>query len=100
MFKREMKVNFKSFLIWLLILIALFLVVFVIYPSIINGENAQMMEEMMKAKIEELKKQSKVFRRRFTMLVEAQLDLIKNEDWDHLMDFENDASDKLLDEEA
>lgn len=50
--------------------------------------------------IEELKKQSKVFRRRFTMLVEAQLDLIKNEDWDHLMDFENDASDKLLDEEA
>ena len=50
--------------------------------------------------IEELKKQSKVFRRRFTMLVEAQLDLIKNEDWEHLMDFENDASDKLLDEEA
>ena len=48
MFKREMKVNFKSFLIWLLILIALFLVVFVMYPSIINGENAQMMEEMMK----------------------------------------------------
>ncbi len=50
--------------------------------------------------IEELKKQSKVFRRRFTMLVEAQLDLIKNEDWDHLMDFENDATDKLLNEEA
>ena len=50
--------------------------------------------------IEELKKQSKVFRRRFTMLVEAQLDLIKNEDWDHLMDFENDATDKLINEEA
>ena len=48
MLKREIKVNFKSFLIWLLILIALFLVVFVMYPSIINGENAQMMEEMMK----------------------------------------------------
>ncbi|WP_050614704.1 DivIVA domain-containing protein [Bacillus testis] len=46
--------------------------------------------------IEELKKQSKVFRTRFTMLVEAQLDLIKNEDWDHLMDFEHDATDDLL----
>ncbi len=56
MFKREMKVNFKSFLIWLLILIALFLVVFVIYPSIINGENAQMMEEMMKLFPEEILK--------------------------------------------
>lgn len=56
MFKREMKVNFKSFLIWLLILIALFLVVFVMYPSIINGENAQMMEEMMKLFPEEILK--------------------------------------------
>lgn len=46
--------------------------------------------------IEELKKQSKVFRTRFTMLVEAQLDLIKNEDWDHLMEFENDAAEVLL----
>ncbi|WP_019242385.1 MULTISPECIES: DivIVA domain-containing protein [Bacillus] len=49
--------------------------------------------------IEELKKQAKVFRTRFTMLVEAQLDLIKNEDWDHLMEFENDATDVLLKDE-
>ncbi|MGM9928935.1 MAG: DivIVA domain-containing protein [Bacillus sp. (in: firmicutes)] len=46
--------------------------------------------------IEELKKQSKVFRTRFTMLVEAQLDLIKNNDWEHLMNFETDATEDLL----
>ncbi|MEC2074676.1 DivIVA domain-containing protein [Metabacillus fastidiosus] len=40
--------------------------------------------------IEELKKQSKVFRTRFQMLIEAQLDLLKNDDWDHLMEYEVD----------
>lgn len=48
MFKREMKINFKSFMIWTSILIALFLIVFLIYPSIINSENMKMMDEMMK----------------------------------------------------
>ncbi|HEY4552577.1 MAG TPA: DivIVA domain-containing protein [Bacillaceae bacterium] len=42
--------------------------------------------------IEELKKQSKVFRTRFKMLIEAQLDLLRNDDWDHLMEFELDAT--------
>ncbi|MEC1215294.1 DivIVA domain-containing protein, partial [Bacillus paralicheniformis] len=41
--------------------------------------------------IEELKKQSKVFRTRFQMLIEAQLDLLKNDDWDHLLEYEVDA---------
>ncbi|PAQ13212.1 DivIVA domain-containing protein [Bacillus sp. FJAT-42315] len=41
--------------------------------------------------IEELKKQSKVFRMRFKMLMEAQLDLLSNDDWDALMEFEVDA---------
>ena len=45
--------------------------------------------------IEELKRQSKVFRTRFTMLVEAQLDLIKNADWEHLMEFDKDATEFL-----
>jgi len=45
--------------------------------------------------IEELKRQSKVFRTRFTMLVEAQLDLIKSDDWEHLMEFDKDATDFL-----
>ncbi|MDQ0215051.1 cell division initiation protein [Oikeobacillus pervagus] len=42
--------------------------------------------------IEDLKKQSKVFRTRFKMLIEAQLDLLNNDDWDHLMEFEVDAT--------
>lgn len=48
MFKREMKVNLKSFIIWLSILLGMFLVVFLIYPSIVNSENIEMMNEMMK----------------------------------------------------
>lgn len=47
MFKREMKVNFKSFLIWLLLLIGIFTISFSIYPSIINSDNIKMMDEMM-----------------------------------------------------
>ncbi|MFJ7933068.1 DivIVA domain-containing protein [Sporosarcina sp. NPDC096371] len=38
--------------------------------------------------IEDLKKQSKVFRTRFKMLIEAQLDLIQSDDWDHLLEYE------------
>ena len=48
MFKREMKVNFKSFIIWTLILIILFLIVFVMYPSIIKTGNIDKIDEMMK----------------------------------------------------
>ena len=48
MLKREMKANFKSFLIWLLVLIGIFLMVFLVYPSIINSDNIKMMDEMMK----------------------------------------------------
>jgi cell division initiation protein len=50
--------------------------------------------------IEELKKQSKVFRTRFKMLIEAQLDLLSSDDWDQIMEFEIDATDlKTLEEE-
>lgn len=42
--------------------------------------------------IEELKKQSKVFRNRFKMLIEAQLDLINTNDWEHLMEYEVKAT--------
>ena len=41
--------------------------------------------------IEDLKKQSKVFRNRFKMLIEAQLDLIQVDDWDNLLEYEVDA---------
>ena len=47
MLKRELKVNFKNFIIWLSILIGLFLVVFLIYPSIVSSENIKMLDEMM-----------------------------------------------------
>ncbi|WP_102347010.1 DivIVA domain-containing protein [Bacillus sp. Marseille-P3661] len=39
--------------------------------------------------IEELKKQSKVFRNRFRMLIKAQLEMIENDDWEHLMQYNN-----------
>ena len=39
MFKREIKINFKSFLVWILILIGLFLMVFLVYPSILKSDN-------------------------------------------------------------
>lgn len=38
--------------------------------------------------IDELKKQSKVFRNRFKMLVEAQLDLLNTDDWDSLLEYD------------
>ncbi|AVQ32792.1 DivIVA domain-containing protein [Staphylococcus muscae] len=40
---------------------------------------------------EDMKRQSKVFRSRFKMLVEAQLDLLKNDDWDYLLNYDLDA---------
>ncbi len=56
MLKREMKINLKSFIIWTSILIGLFLVVFLVYPSIVNSENMEMMDEMMKMFPEEMLK--------------------------------------------
>ena len=47
MIKREFKVNFKSFIIWLSILIAMFLFVFIIYPYIITDETMKSMDELM-----------------------------------------------------
>jgi len=42
--------------------------------------------------IEDLKKQSKVFRNRLRTLIEAQLDLIDSEDWDQIMEYDRDAT--------
>ena len=54
MLKRELKINFKSFSIWTSILIGLFLIVFLVYPSIVNSENMEMMDGMMKMFPEEM----------------------------------------------
>ncbi len=48
--------------------------------------------------IEELKKQSSVYRTRFRMLIEAQLEMLKNEDWDHLIPPEQEDEQHQLDE--
>ncbi|MFL6562304.1 MAG: septum formation initiator, partial [Bacillus sp. (in: firmicutes)] len=45
------------------------------------------------------KKQSKVFRTRFKMLIEAQLDMLNTDDWDHLLDYEVDATELKIHEE-
>lgn len=50
--------------------------------------------------VEELKKQAKVFRTRLRMLIEAQLEMIENEDWDELFDTEFDDEDELLESNA
>ena len=47
MLRREFKVNFKSFIIWLIVLLAIFLLVYLMYPYIINSENVEMLNEMM-----------------------------------------------------
>lgn len=51
---------------------------------------------------EDMKRQSKIFRARFKMLVEAQLDLLKSEDWDYLLDFEQNQEHRVddLDEQV
>ena len=48
MLKREFKVNFKSFIIYLSILIIMFLFVYLIYPYIVTDEALKSMDEMMK----------------------------------------------------
>lgn len=45
---------------------------------------------------EDMKRQSKVFRSRFKMLVEAQLDLLKSDDWDYLLNYDLDAEQVTL----
>lgn len=56
MFKREMKVNLKSFIIWTTVLLLIFLIVYLMYPSIVASDNIKMMEEMMKIFPEEMLK--------------------------------------------
>ncbi len=56
MFKRELKTNFKSFLIWTGVLLGIFLVVFLVYPSIVSSDNIKMMDEMVKVFPEEILK--------------------------------------------
>ncbi len=56
MLKRELKVNFKSFIIWTSILLVMFLVVFLVYPFIITDDTIKNLDEMMKVFPKELLK--------------------------------------------
>ncbi len=47
MLKRELKVNLKSFIIWNAILLGVFLIAYLMYPSIIASDNISMMDEML-----------------------------------------------------
>ena len=48
MIKREFKINLKSFIIWLSILIIMFTFVYAIYPYIMTDHNMKSMDELMK----------------------------------------------------
>lgn len=54
MLKRELKVNFRGFVIWASILVILFGAVFLIYPSIITSDNMESLNEMLKVFPEDL----------------------------------------------
>ena len=56
MLRREMKINRKSFIIWTLILIGLFTIVYLVYPSIFNSTNKKMIDDMMEMFPEEVLK--------------------------------------------
>lgn len=56
MIKREFKTNFKSFIIWLLILLVMFLVVYIVYPYIITDDTVKNMDELMNVFPEEILK--------------------------------------------
>ncbi|MGI8315044.1 DivIVA domain-containing protein [Halobacillus mangrovi] len=45
--------------------------------------------------VEEMKKQAKVFKTRLSKLVEAQMEMINNDDWDHLFDTELDKEEEV-----
>ena len=48
MIKREFKVNLRSFIIWLMILILMFFVVYLIYPFMFTDETVKELEDAMK----------------------------------------------------
>ena len=56
MFKREMKINLKSFIIWASILILVFLLVFFMYPFMIEGGKMDQLNAMMEIFPEEVLK--------------------------------------------
>ncbi len=47
MFKREFKINIKSLMIWVVVLLSLYIMIFAMYPSLVNEETQASLMEMM-----------------------------------------------------
>lgn len=68
-----------------------------------ESERARILEEARSrarhigSQTEDMKRQSKVFRARFKMLVQAQLDLLESDDWDYLLDYDLDNEERARD---
>ena len=56
MLKRELNINKRGLILWTSIIILIFLIVFLVYPSIATGENAKMINEYLKMFPEEMLK--------------------------------------------
>ncbi len=54
MIKRELRVNLKSFILWNILLVGLFMIVYMIYPTMMSGEEAKMLNEILNAFPQEL----------------------------------------------
>ena len=48
MIKRELKYNFKNFLVWFIVTCSIFLIVYLVYPLIMSSGNMEQIDEMMK----------------------------------------------------
>lgn len=54
MFKREFKINLKSLILWTIITLAIFTLVYLIYPSLINEESKQILDQLMNTMSKEM----------------------------------------------
>ena len=54
MFKREFKINFKSLVLWTLALVATYVVIFSVYPSLINENTGKSLNMMMESMPQEI----------------------------------------------
>lgn len=54
MLKRELKINLKSLIIWTVILLAMYILIFSIYPSLINEETKESLTQMMNSMPKEI----------------------------------------------
>ena len=54
MLKRELKINLKSFLIWVSILLGMYILIFAIYPHLMNENTKESLNQMMQSMPQEI----------------------------------------------